>query len=357
MFPETPRTNLLSYPLEPWKTLSARGEPVTLWKRSRMPRIDDRFLECVVYFYPSTEAAQEGRRAGGCGFWVSVPGQLAGFHHAYIVTNGHVVRDIGSCRVIRINRIGGGFDVVETTKDGWFHHENGDDVAIYKLDPTDTYKFKHVSTDMFVTHDLVRELNIGPGDDVVTAGRFITHDGKESNNPILRFGNIAMMPLEPIALPSGLRQESFLVESRSLIGASGSPVFVRISLDLMGRPGVANQDKGGVFLLGINWGHLNLGGVAPDLSNINYGAVYGKDNKPHPEGWKVPVNTGMMGVVPAWKILELLNQADVAEHRLSDEIRKSEENMANMIASLDSMPDETKRQLLEALNRKLPPKD
>lgn len=49
-------------------------------------------------------------------------------------------------------------------------------------------------------------------------GRFVTHDGKQRNLPTVRFGNLATMPWEPVLTERGLRQESFLVEARSLSG-------------------------------------------------------------------------------------------------------------------------------------------
>jgi hypothetical protein len=35
---------------------------------------------------------------------------------------------------------------------------------------------------------------IFPGDEVLLPGRFISHDGRQRNKPILRFGNISMLP-------------------------------------------------------------------------------------------------------------------------------------------------------------------
>jgi hypothetical protein len=44
-------------------------------------------------------------------------------------------------------------------------------------------------------------------------GRFINHEGKQRNLPALRYGNIAMMPLEPIIQQeTGITQESFFVK-------------------------------------------------------------------------------------------------------------------------------------------------
>jgi len=347
--PAIPRTDLLRYRLEPWNTFTASGEPIRLWKASPMPRIDDGLLECVVYLYQSEEHADQGRKAGGCGFWVTVPGRVQPFLHPYIVTNSHVVNPAGNCRVIRVNKLDGGFEIIETKAKGWIHHKHGDDVAIYKIDPTKDWQYRGIPDDIFISHDLINELNIGPGDEAIILGRFLSHDGTRTNTPALRFGNIAMMPLEPVLRQDGLMQESFLVESRSLSGASGSPVFVRIPFEIAGRPGVEKQEKMGVWFLGLNWGHLNL--IDRDFERVR-----NKSGELLPVGWKVRVNTGMMGVVPAWKVMELLNQDEVQDLRDEDELQTRElwatREYENMVGQLD-VSDE-KNAKCERITRRIP---
>ena len=36
-----------------------------------MPRVNDKFLDCVFYLYRSAEAAEKGENLGGAGFWVA----------------------------------------------------------------------------------------------------------------------------------------------------------------------------------------------------------------------------------------------------------------------------------------------
>src|SRR5438445_660680 len=60
-------------------------------------------------------------------------------------------------------------------------------------------------------------------------GWFISHSSKQTNQPLARFGNIAMMPGEKVVDGRGLRVEAYLVEMRSLSGYSGSPVFVYLA--------------------------------------------------------------------------------------------------------------------------------
>jgi hypothetical protein len=60
----------------------------------------------------------------------------------------------------------------------------------------------------------------------------------------------------------------------------------------------------GTWLLGIDWSHIS--DTAP---------VKERDGSPVSDGWKVEQNTGLMGVVPAWKIAEILDDDDVIQVR------------------------------------------
>ena len=47
--------------------------------------------------------------------------------------------------------------------------------------------------DFCPTTERLEELNVGVGDDVVMLGRFAGHSGRQRNQPLARFGSIAMM--------------------------------------------------------------------------------------------------------------------------------------------------------------------
>jgi hypothetical protein len=108
--------------------------------------------------------------------------------------------------------------------------------------------------------------------------------------------------------------ESWLVESRSLAGMSGSPVFWYILADheWQARPGTApqigapgiRQALRGPMLLGIDWGHPPV-----------YDRVVDGKGKAHPDGWQVPSNSGFMAVAPAQKLVELLDSEEAATGR------------------------------------------
>jgi hypothetical protein len=155
------------------------------------------------------------------------------------------------------------------------------------------------------------------------------------------------MPIEPID-----EQESFLVEARSIGGYSGSPVFIYIPI-LSYRENVedwyapittrdpitgyerlneslaafAGKDWGhfkshGPWLLGVDWGHIN-----------DWQPVCGAAGTPIDRGgppWKTQVrmNTGIMTVVPAWKLIEMVDAGSIADQRkqIVENIRKHQES-------------------------------
>jgi hypothetical protein len=97
---------------------------------------------------------------------------------------------------------------------------------------------------------------------------------------------------------AGYPQESFLVEARSVSSYSGSPAFVwtppfshRGSL-----LGTALSQRSAIALLGVGWGHIQ----EPT-------AVVMDDAPTQETGMSVQGNVGLVGVVPAWKILDLLS--------------------------------------------------
>src|SRR5580704_1133515 len=289
-----------------------------------MPRIRDFFTDCAVYIYRSTQEAIDGEKQGGSGFLVSVPLVVAGKDHGsfvYAVTNHHVVRK-AKTPVIRLNRIDGTTECITTELQHWKQHEDGDDIAVMPIGFNwDQIKFNAISIQVFLTPQLVVDEDVGIGDDTFMVGRFISHEGRQQNAPALRFGNIAMMNKERIVSENGLAQESFLVEVRSLPGYSGSAMFLyspcamndmsarrhgKSTQSTIGKKQLTSEEMAllteqmapkGPYLLGIDWCHLQQTSKVLEKGT----------GDPHPDGWYVSENTGMAGVIPAWKVAELLD--------------------------------------------------
>jgi hypothetical protein len=275
-----------------------------------MPRIRDEYLNCAVYLYRSRHEAEEAINIGGSGFIVSVPAKTLpkpeGF--VYAVTNKHVIRQGACC--MRVNMVGGGFDLFEIPQGDWILSPT-DDLAICLIPflTRDKYQVGTVGYENLITEKIVREWNFGPGDEVVLIGRFISQEGKQRNLPTVRFGHIAQMPYEPLEY-DGVSQESFLCEVKSIGGFSGSPVFVAPILPAAKADGTEHDKQS--FLLGVDWCHMRSFDHPID--------VHGHE-MPH---MQIPVNTGMMGVVPAWKLIELIEspQATGPRQTIEATVRK-----------------------------------
>lgn len=167
-----------------------------------MLRINDQILNCVFYIYPSYECAQRGINVGGTGFLIGVPSKEDESKvHYYAVTNKHVIPENGT-PAIRFNTENEQPLILSTYSSDWVFHQNGDDLAVFSLIPDDNFdlnKLEHsyIPINLFLTEDHCGAHNIGPGSEIFMVGRFI-HGAKQSNSPIVRFGNISMLPRERI---------------------------------------------------------------------------------------------------------------------------------------------------------------
>jgi hypothetical protein len=272
-----------------------------------MPAIPKEVLDTVVYLYPDAEAAANGERAGGSGCLVIIPTQLEPFSMGfmYIVTNSHVIRE-GQASALRFNTRDGSLGIIHSTTEGWIHHPTGDDLAVLPINlEYEKVKAKGIPESWLITSEKLKKYNIGPGDEVFLVGRFVNHEGKQQNLPAVRFGQLSMLPLEPIRTTRGLLQEAFLVECRSLPGYSGSPVFIS-PLPFS----AVRKDTPPAMLLGIDMGHIT--DKRPVLSKTEL--AHGKRIAVN-DDWIVETNTGMSCVVPAWKVLELLYVEELVESR------------------------------------------
>jgi hypothetical protein len=279
-----------------------------------MSRISDQVLDSVVYLYKSADSARKGESLGGSGFMVGVPSErIEGQAHCYAVTNLHVINQ--GFRVVRMTTATGEADVLDLSEDEWVAHPNGDDVAVCPIARPATEALALVSTAAFLPREAVPVLSIGPGDDIYMVGRFIGHDGRQRNTPIVRVGVISMMPSEPVLNSNtGLYQESILVETHSITGHSGSPVFVQRPpmTRVPGEPGLRMYHR--EWFLGIDWGHIP-----------HFDDVVDEGGKRHPDGWRVKSNSAIAAVVPAWKLNDLLNVQQLVNQRAMEDIRLATE--------------------------------
>jgi hypothetical protein len=257
-----------------------------------VPLIPDILTQSVGFLYHSAEAAEQGEAAGGTAFVVSVVAR--GEPSILVVTNIHVAGN--GCTSLRLNSSDAGFRVLEVSD--WTFHPDGDDIAVAGLElPSDVTTSAIQWAEVAATQTRLNELNAGVGDEVVMIGRFVAHDGRVRNAALARFGNIAMMPGEPVTDGRGMKVEAFLVEMRSLSGFSGSPAFIYMG------PGTYRGDgrmmpfySETIGLIGIDTGHKTMKLPIRDAGGA-------------PTALTADQNTGVAIVAPVWKIGEALADA------------------------------------------------
>ena len=289
-----------------------RTEPFD-WVPADMPRLPRSCLDGVCYLFPSEEAARTGKESGGTGFVVGMPSIDPKRIFPYVVTNHHVACTGGNS-VIRLNTKDGGSDILDFGPDQWYFDPKYD-IAVRSL-PLDheRHTSAYISTDGFITKEMLEKHEIGVGEDVFMVGRFIDHDGGAINQPAARFGNLSVMP-SPIQQPNGTMAEAYCIDLHSRSGYSGSPVFIyrTTGFGAWSDPNDLMIEKGILGLLGIHFAQF------PELWEISSGI-----NKVRAPASSVPLIvegayvkglSGMSCVLPAWCILEVLDSPKLRDAR------------------------------------------
>jgi hypothetical protein len=268
--------------------------------------------------------SQESPYFAGTGFFVSVSSCTAPeYRYLYLVTAKHVVEQmvLGDW-FMRINTTGGDFKDVRMKKDTkwWFHpmEEDTTDVAVTNASLPENADLVAVSEEMFLEKTALSANGIGAGDEVFMVGLFNRMRGRSRNLPLVRIGNIAMIPDDGELIP-GIKigndrfvdAEAYLIEARSIGGLSGSPVFVHTTVgaenSMRDHQGPFGQTSsflsGSISLLGLVNGHWD---IHPE-----------EKNNPDPRGGGKPeaVNLGIAVVIPVKKIRDTLYHYELVESR------------------------------------------
>lgn len=243
---------------------------------------------------------------GGTCFFVGVQKTNNNPEHPAIVTAKHVIDEIRKDSVdgmvyFRFNlrdghaRIGKGAPL-----EHWEVHPTDPSVDVAALQASPTADTDHLtfSAEDFATEGLVKKEGIGLGEEVFLVGLFSEHFGSKRNIPIVRIGNIAAMPEEPVSVPGLGSIDAYLIEARSIGGLSGSPVFVNLGKVRVHEGQLKYLRNGlGFYLLGLMLGHWDR--KVPVAAQ----------DEDHFES----VNMGIGIVVPAGKILEVIDQPGFVE--------------------------------------------
>lgn len=191
-------------------------------------RVPETIRKCVVTIGYEDEDLRE-IVYGGTAFIVTVPGKLKEWSASYLVTAKHSLVKIGARRtLLRANSLNGCAVEVESTGAKWyFHPDPVVDLAVIPFPPSRGLNLdvRSIATDMFLTVEDVAKHRIGAGDEVFMTGLFTKVKGQSKNLPIVRMGNVALIPDERVPFGDNLI-DAYLVETRSIGGLSGSPAFV-----------------------------------------------------------------------------------------------------------------------------------
>jgi hypothetical protein len=276
-------------------------------------RLPDQVLNTVCFIAKS--AAKDSYRATG--FIASVAG-AHGNAYLYLATAKHVAASVAwEPFIVGFNTTQGTKGRFEINYDPdqphkWWYHPtepNAVDVAVFPFGPTE-YQSLDIEwihyPNMFATPEIIADTGIGIGDEIAAIGLFTSFSGTNRHFPIVRIGNIAMLPTERVPVKEFDPMEVYLAEGRSIGGLSGSPVFVRqtVNATIPGADGkqVPFAGTGQIYFLGLIHGHWNLPVSLERSSQAE------------------AVNMGISIVVPAHKIAEVLNHPELVEQRRQQDV-------------------------------------
>jgi hypothetical protein len=264
-------------------------------------RIADGIVKSVGFISCDTDPL----RYAGTAFIVQVPvDENSGCLH--LVTAKHVADAVGADFVIGFNGKDGRPLFVRNGGVPWYFHPTESDSVDAAILPFASsrihdYDISPIPVQILADDARIKEYDIGLGDEIFSVGLFTRYFGLTTLIPIVRTGNIAMMPKEPVPRGGYGLAEAYLAEGRSIGGLSGSPVFCRNTVKM---PGVNEQGQlkhvagvGQIHLLGLVHGHWEL---PMDFSESDKFEA---------------VNMGVSIVIPAKKILEILYSPALAQVR------------------------------------------
>jgi hypothetical protein len=258
----------------------------------------------------------------GTGFFVYYPDPRLGTDRGfvYLVTNRHVamcwnesgqpmqVENI-SLTLNRKQAVGGNL-----AQEGflnpfgnvpWYVPADGSvDLAVFPIAPNqDQFDYVTLPISMFVTDDLVKQEKITDGDPVLFAGFFYQFPGRRRMEPIIRQGNIAMMPEDKVPFLS-MAEKVYLADLHAFGGNSGSPVFVNLA-------GFHN----GSLMVGLDYRLLGvINAEVTEDENFNLELTTTMKGK-------VAENSGVSTIVPADELKALLDDPRLQKLR-DDEVQR-----------------------------------
>lgn len=238
----------------------------------------------------------------GTGFFLGVKNEVnLDVYNVYFVTAKHVLQDEKGEYfpeiVLRVNTHKNDSQLIKISTGTIKIYEHPDkdvDIALFACLPDEQLiDFKFIPDVLIAHKDLIDEHEITEGDDVFFTGLFTSHVGQKRNQPIIRFGKVALLPEEPIEWRQANQPPKFmdlyLLECQSFGGNSGSPVF--FDLNPLRKPGQITTGKR-IFLAGLMTGSF--------LHGSEVQAVQTRQNLISLQ------NNGIAAVTPSYKLHEIL---------------------------------------------------
>jgi hypothetical protein len=287
--------------------------------------------DCVCFVYANINGEA---KPVGTAFFLAIP-LTEKLCSVIVVSALHVVANVqqksdDGKTFLRVNTKDGGFRIVEVGTNAWVKPDQSLEIVDACFCPwpfpweESEFDIRFFGANQAATKEVMVAQDLGVGNEVAFAGLFVNHHGEKRNEPIVRFGSISAMPAEPVSTQHG-EIEAYLIESRSVGGLSGSPVFVDPGLFRINDDGDARRwrdtgDPGG-YLLGVMHGHWDAPKEAAELkaneSEIDYFGIS-----------KEYINMGIPVVTPIDKLLKLIDESEWRRllHKASKHLTGQEEH-------------------------------
>lgn len=310
--------------------------------------VPDEVRKCIVFILYQDKNYQ--LQYTGTGFFIVIKQENIKF--VYVITAKHVIKGIDQRSVnatiyLRINTLNGGYQLVDTELSDWIEHPTDssvDTMILPFVPPSDVFDYLPIPEQMIATESVIRDNSIGAGDEVFLTGLFANAYGEKKNMPIVRMGNIALIPDEKIYFNNLGFSDVYLIESRSIGGLSGSPVFVHLGGPriLPGKRMILSKSR--FFFLGQIHGHWEIDTKTGYIQENEF------------------VNMGISIVVPAVKIMEIIYQPNLQKERdkAKKELKERQLSTASDTSGhlySNSITKEEFEETLKKISRPLKPKD
>lgn len=278
--------------------------------------------QCVTFIF--VKNANGDYIANGTGFFVGAKvSSDPDRYTVYLATAKHVLQDnTGNFFpdiALRLNKKDGTSDLIVIAlndKDGarvHVHPEEDVDIAIFGCLPNqEIYEFKFLQDNLISTKQIIQDNEISEGDDVFFSGLFASHLGQKKNQPIIRFGKVALIPEDKVEWKEGKDNPAkmldlYLLECQSFGGNSGSPVFFQLNPFRK----LTEIRPSQIFLAGVMKGSF-LNGSEIQLIETENKAVSLQ-------------NIGIAAVSPAYKLHEILFSEELKKEREATKISETVE--------------------------------